>query len=52
MNFCKIVQDQEDANFAACRAEFALSHPDKKPEMSEDCDSGKFDCVNCPWKGK
>ena len=49
-DFGKIVQDQEDAGFAACRAAFVKAHPKENPEASEECDAGAWSCDECPWK--
>lgn len=49
MDYSRMVQDQEDANIAACVAVFMKAHPGEPPEFAEDCDAGSWNCPNCPW---
>jgi hypothetical protein len=46
------IQDQEDSNFAACRAAFVAAFPMKPAFVSEQCEDGEWDCPTCPFKPK
>ena len=44
---CDYIQEQEDANFAACYK--AASRYGISLQQAEMCDDGQYRCPQCPW---
>lgn len=44
------IQQQEDANWDACREAFIEAHPQRPTFLHHSCDEGEWDCKGCPFK--